>query len=153
MPPPEQVEQAWRASLSPAHAAKQEEFDSAAAFHGTDADYASIKDALTARTTRAIEAQSHGSVRYIDRGVVNRDSVHLDALTDIDIETDSAAIQVKSGGTRELSTQMIKTSTVTGKKVIGFAPEMTDARFSWYRSRGYLIVRNLDDLLRALRDE
>jgi uncharacterized protein YukE len=143
-------EEAWRRSLPPAWATKQAKFDSATAFHGTATEYASIKDELTARTVRSIEALSPNSVRYIDRPIVNHDSPHLDALTDIDIETETAVIQVKSGGTRDLSKQLVKTASVTGKRVLALAPNMTDSRLAWYRDHGYTVARSIEELLHLL---
>jgi len=148
--PIDPIEEAWRASLSPAAAAKQAEFDAASAFHGTAAEHASLKDALTARAVRAIETRSVDSVHYVDRPIVNRDSPHLDALTDIDIETETAVIQVKSGGTRDLSKQLQKTASVSGKRLLALAPQISQVRLSWYRSHGYVVARSIDELLDLL---
>jgi hypothetical protein len=107
---------------------------------------------LTAHTVRAIEAQTPNSVQFIDRPIVDRVSPHLDALTDIDTETETTVIQVKSGSTRDLSKQLDKTASVTGKRLYALAPNITDGRIAWYRDRGYTVARSIDELLHLLRD-
>ena len=45
-------------------------------------------------------------------------------LTDIDIELENIAIQVKSGGGKGLTRQLINTANYLEKIVIGYAPEI-----------------------------
>jgi hypothetical protein len=83
--------------------------------------------------------------------VIDRESTALNALTDIDLETGTAAIQLKAGRTDGLSTQMEKTRSVTGKTVVALAPKMDDATWQRYQRHGDVVFRNLEDLLEFLR--
>jgi hypothetical protein len=71
----------------------------------------------------------------------------LDALTDLDIETDTTVIQVKSGRIRGLSTQLIQSKTVTSKPVVAYAPRMDDHDLADYERRGFVVFRDLPHLL------
>jgi hypothetical protein len=90
-------------------------------------------------------------LRYVERQVVNRESPTLNALTDVDLETDHVAIQLKSGRTDGLSTQMTKTLLATGKTVVALAPNMDDATLLRYQGQGYVVFRSLESLLDFLR--
>jgi WXG100 family type VII secretion target len=149
MRPMHPIEQAWSASLSPRQAARQALNDERAAERAADPSL--IKEPLTASTVREISVKAPGSVWYVDRELINRASANLDALTDVDVETRSVAIQVKSGGTGDLSKQMARTQATIGKTVVALAPKMTDVRLAWYRQHGYTVFRDLDDLLEYLR--
>jgi uncharacterized protein YukE len=148
---PGPVEEAWRASLSPAQAAKQAEFDRMAEVMADPARANSIRERLTARVAAAIHVHSPGTLLYVDRQVIDRESTALNALTDIDLETGTAAIQLKAGRTDGLSTQMEKTRSVTGKTVVALAPKMDDATWQRYQRHGDVVFRNLEDLLEFLR--
>ncbi len=146
--PPDSVEAAWRSSLSPAQAAKQEEYDVAAVRRAADTQ--SIREPLTPEVVGAIETRFPGSVRYVGRNVVDPASPRGDPLTDLDIETSRVIIQVKSGGTEGLSRQIDRSRAVSGKPVVGYAPEMTPERAAWYQRHGYAIFFRLDDLLQFI---
>ena len=45
-------------------------------------------------------------------------------VTDLDIETDSMVVQVKSGRGTGLTKQMIKTQSVTSKEVVAYGPKL-----------------------------
>jgi uncharacterized protein YukE len=134
---PDPVEAAWRGSLSPAQVAKQAEYDRAAARRA--ADFSTIKEPLTPDVARAIEIRMPGTVRYIGRNIVNPASPRGDPLTDLDIETHHVIIQVKSGRTDGLSSQIDRSRSATGKPVVGFAPEMRTDRVAFYRRHGYTV--------------
>jgi hypothetical protein len=40
---------------------------------------------------------------------------------------------------------------ITSKKVIGFAPGMTDARLDWCHRHGYTVFRDMGQLLKFLK--
>jgi hypothetical protein len=111
----------------------------------------SIHEPLLPDVVRAIRTQAPGSVRYVARKIVDawRPGLHL--LTEIDIETDTAVVQVKAGATRGLARQIDQSRRVTGKPIIALAPRMTDVSLAWYRAKGYTVFRDLDDLLDFLR--
>jgi hypothetical protein len=145
------VDKEWRESLLPAQAEKQSHWDKVAADLALPANHGSIGQSLTARTARAMEERMPGRLLYVDRQVINRDSPVLNALTDIDLETDRLVIQVKSGRSDGLSTQMKKSRLVTGKMVVALAPEMNDSTLTRYHREGLLVFRSVDSLLDYLK--
>jgi hypothetical protein len=90
---------------------------------------------------------------YIGRNIVNPASPRGDALTDLDIETDHAIIQVKSGRTDGLSGQIDRSRSATGKPVVAFAPKMRNDRVAFYRRHGYTVFLTIDDLVRFLETQ
>jgi WXG100 family type VII secretion target len=144
---PTLTEQAWRHAMTPAQIVKQRASDARAAARADPANYGSITTPLTSDVAQAIERRVPGSIRFIDREIVNPASASVDALTDLDIETDSLVIQIKSGDPRKLSSQLSKSHTVTGKTVVGFAPDMSDATLVAYQRRGYVVFRDITHLI------
>jgi hypothetical protein len=145
------VEQAWRESLSPSNLARQAEFDRKAAIMADPANVSRLDEPLTPEVAQAIRAKSPERVMYVGRVILDPLSSQGNALTDLDIETDRFVIQVKSGGTKGFSKQIDKSRTVTGKPVLGFAPEMSDIRLRWYEESGYTVFRGLKDLLAYIK--
>jgi hypothetical protein len=145
------VEQAWRESLSPSNLARQAEFDRKAAIMADPANVSRLDEPLTPEVAQAIRAKSAERVMYVGRVILDPLSSQGNALTDLDIETDRFVIQVKSGGTKGFSKQIDKSRTVTGKPVLGFAPEMSDIRLRWYEESGYTVFRGLKDLLAYIK--
>ena len=87
---------------------------------------------------------------FVNQEIVDPKAARVQALTDLDIVTDRAVIQVKSGRTRGLSAQIDKSRLVTGKTVIAYAPQMDDVTFEKYQRGGYRVFRKLSDLLAFL---
>ena len=145
------AQRAWRASLSSEQAAKQAEFDADASWLARPANFSAVREPLTGDLARAIDAQSPGAVMLINQRVVDPAASGVQELTDLDIVTANVVIQVKSGRTRGLSSQMDKSRQVTGKMVVAYAPSVTDNEFRRYAREGYTVFRALPDLLEFLR--
>jgi hypothetical protein len=60
-------------------------------------------------------------------------------------------IQVKAGNAETLRKQLKKSAMITSKKVIGFAPRMTDERLGWCHRHGYTVFRDMGQLLEFLK--
>jgi hypothetical protein len=153
VPQMDPVEQAWRGKLTPEQTVRQRQWDLAAAETARPENFGTIKEPLTGRVAQAIHEHSPGSVVAVGRRIVDPDFKGIKELTDLDIETDRAVIQVKSGAPDGLTRQLADSRTVTGKPVVGFAPEMTDGRYARYVKRGDIVFRDLDDLLAYLRGD
>jgi hypothetical protein len=147
------VEQRWRASLSPAQAAKQAEFDARALWLAKPGNHAAIEEPLTGSVATTIDAQYPGMVQFVNQRIIDADPSRVQELTDLDVVTEHVVIQVKSGRTRGLSRQMERSRSVTGKAVVGYAPAMDDSDFRRYKRNGYTVFRTLPDLLEFLRGQ
>lgn len=78
-------------------------------------------DPLVADLANKIEARYPGHVAGVNRKI--RDARGR-AVTEIDIELRNANIQVKSGGGKGLTRQVIKTITISEKPTIAFGPNL-----------------------------
>ena len=87
---------------------------------------------------------------YINREIVNP-ADRLNSLTEYDIETDKAVIQVKSGTKLEgMGTQMTISESVSDKIVIGYAPEALPGRLAQLKSQGHLVFTDSTSLISYL---
>lgn len=68
-------------------------------------------------------------------------------LTDFDIETQNAVIQVKTKIARGLGAQLETTQSLTSKVVIGYAPDAAAGSLTTWASQGYLVTNSLKALL------
>jgi hypothetical protein len=138
----------WRASLSPAQLVRQQANDQLAA---TRALRFESSDPLVPSLARQIDAAMPGSVKFIGREMVDP-STHLNSLTDFDIETTGAVIQVKSGGQAAgLGTQIVTSGSVTDKVVVGYAPDVRPGRLAQLRSQGHIVFTDPASLIEYLR--
>ena len=71
-------------------------------------------------------------------------------VTDFDIETQNAVIQVKTGKASGLGPQILRTQTVTGKVVIGYAPDAPAASLAQWGRQGFIVTNNLQTPLDVL---
>ena len=80
---------------------------------------------------------------------VNRNIYRSDGsiLTDLDIELDTIVIQVKSGGGKGLTTQLINSADGTGKIAVGYAPNIKPSVFKEATNSGFNVFTNMDDLI------
>jgi hypothetical protein len=153
VPEVDPIEQAWRAKLTPEQSERQAQWDLAAADTARPENFSTIKEPLTGTLAQAIHDQSPGDVVAVGRRIIDPSFPGIKELTDLDIETRRAVIQVKSGAPAGLSRQLAASRTVTSKPSIGFAPEMTDGQLARYVTRGDIVFRDMPSLLAFLRGE
>ena len=104
-------------------------------------------DPLVGDLANEIEAAKPGMVKGLNIDVFRPDGTKA---TDVDIQVDGAAIQVKSGSGAGLTRQMNTTKQLTGLRTIAYGPELGPTLQRNLRSLGYEVYTKKEDLLRAL---
>ena len=104
-------------------------------------------DPLVADLANQIEAAKPGTVQGVNINVLRPDGT---IATDIDIQTDQGAIQVKSGSGKGLTSQMDTTATLTGQRTIAYGPNLGPTIIRNLQQMGYEVYTNQNDLLKAL---
>jgi len=114
------------------------------------------KDPLVGDVANSIEAAYPGHVKGVNVKVLRPGTI--DEITDIDILTNNAAIQVKSGPGKKLENQVIVKSPealeVLGQgdlPVIGYGPDLSGSVIKGIQNLGGLVTRSLKDLLEVIR--
>lgn len=69
-----------------------------------------------------------------------------------DINLGDMLIQVKSGGARGLTGQILRTEQTTGLPTVGYAPGMSSAAWENAANAGIPIARNLDELIAIIKE-
>jgi hypothetical protein len=140
-------EQAWREQLTAAQLERQKTYDEEAADHAIKFE---SPDPLVPELARQIDAGRPGSVMYINRNIIDP-ATHLDRLTEYDIETDKAVIQVKSTADVEgMGKQLLRSASVSDKQVIGYAPLATPGRLAQLRAQGHQVFTDAPRLVTYL---
>ena len=103
------------------------------------------KDPLVGNLATNIDAIHPGKVVAVNKIV--KDPTTGKTITDFDIETDNAVIQVKSGGGKGLTTQMKNTSTATSKEVIAYGPKLKPSVIKSVEAAGYKIFTTEEELI------
>ena len=104
-------------------------------------------DPLVGDIANEIEAAKPGMVKAVNVDLFRPDGTKA---TDIDIQVDGAAIQVKSGSGAGLTRQMNTTKQLTGLRTIAYGPDLGLTLQRSLRSLGYEVYTKKEDLLRAL---
>ena len=104
-------------------------------------------DPYVADLANKIEARYPGHVVAVNKPVYRADG---SLLTDFDIETQNAVIQVKSAG-NGLADQMARTATGTNKVVIGYGPKLKPSVVKSIERQGGLVTKNESLLLDILK--
>jgi hypothetical protein len=105
-------------------------------------------DPSVADVANAIDAEYPGEVIDTNVPAYNPDTGQM--VTDFDIETQDAVIQVKTGSASGLGSQILRTEAVTGKVVIGYAPDAPPAALAAWGRQGLLVTNNLQSLIEVL---
>ena len=87
------------------------------------------------------------SISPTGRTFTSKDPTTGKTITDFDIETDNAVIQVKSGGGKGLTTQMKNTSTATSKEVIAYGPKLKPSVIKNVEEAGYKVFTTEKELI------
>lgn len=103
------------------------------------------KDPLVGPLATNIDSEYPGMVEDVNRIV--KDPISGKTITDFDIETDKAVIQVKSGGGKGLTTQMKNTSTATTKTVIAYGPKLKSSVIKSVEAEGFKVFTSEKELL------
>lgn len=106
------------------------------------------KDPLVGNLATNIDATHPGKVVAVNKIV--KDPTTGKTITDFDIETDNAVIQVKSGGGKGLATQMKNTSTATSKEVIAYGPKLKPSVIKSVEAAGYKVFTTEKKLINYL---
>ena len=104
-------------------------------------------DPYVADLANKIEARYPGHVIDVNKKVYRNDG---SLLTDFDIETRNAVIQVKSKG-KGLTKQMAATETATSKVVIGYGPKLKPSVVKSIERKGGLVTKDESLLLDVLK--
>ena len=108
----------------------------------------SSKDPLVGDVANAIDDTIPGKVSDVNRVIRDSDGR---IITDLDIELDNAVIQVKSGGGKGLTTQLINTANATGKEAIGYVPDAKPSIIKGAEANGFKVFTNLNELINYLK--
>lgn len=101
-------------------------------------------DPLVGDVATQIEQHLPGRITSVNR-VVNRPDGSI--LTDLDIELDNIVIQVKTGGGKKLTKQLINSVNSTGKIAIGYVPDIKPSVLKEATNNGFQVFTNIDDLI------
>jgi hypothetical protein len=141
-------ERAWWDRFSPDQLQRQKENDQKARENARTFE---SRDPLVADLARQIDADRPGSVLFINRDLINPED-HLNRMTEFDIETDKAVIQVKAGErANKLGAQIEKSMSIADKPVIGYAPEVSPERLAFLESQGHRIFTDEATLIAYLK--
>ncbi len=102
------------------------------------------KDPLVGDVATQIEQSLPGRVKSVNKVVYRSDG---SILTDLDIELDSIVIQVKAGGGKGLTKQLINSANSTGKTAIAYAPDVKPSVLKEATNSGFKVFTNIEDLI------
>jgi len=101
-------------------------------------------DPLVAELAKAIERTYPGHVVRVKVPMTNAAGR---VVTDADILLQNAAIQVKSGAGKGLTTQLLNTQAATNLPVIGYGPQLGGSVFRGIQANGGLVTRDAQLLI------
>ena len=104
----------------------------------------SSQDPFVGDLANAIEIRYPDHVVAVNQEVTTPDG---NVVTEFDIETQNAVIQVKSGGGKGLAKQISRTQTVTDKPVIGYGPNLKLSVVRQIQREGNLVTTDRNLLL------
>ncbi len=102
------------------------------------------KDPLVGDVATKIEQSLPGRVTSVNKVVYRPDG---SILTDLDIELDNIVIQVKTGGGKGVTKQLVNSVNNTGKIAIGYVPNIKPSVLKEATNNGFQVFRNMDDLI------
>ena len=102
------------------------------------------KDPLVGEVATRIEQEFPNSVKGVNRIIRRPDG---SPITDLDIELENIVIQVKSGGAKGFTGQLINTANSINKNVIGYAPDIKPSVLKDTQRHGFDVFTNISDLL------
>jgi len=105
-------------------------------------------DPLVGDVATAIDNAVPGKVIDVNQIAYRADGT---ILTDYDIVLDNMIIQVKSGGAKGLTKQLIASSQSSGKIAIGYAPDIKPSVFKEATRNGYNVFTDLESLLEYIK--
>ena len=105
-------------------------------------------DPLVGDLANEIEAALPGSVRGVNVPIYDTDG---NKVTDADISLDVAIIQVKSGGGKKPTGQVVRTHKATAMRVIAYGPDLKGSVVRGIRDRGFEVYEDAASLIEALR--
>lgn len=108
----------------------------------------SSQDPLVGDLATDIDFEYPGMVEDVNRTV--KDPLTGLPITDFDIETDNAVIQVKSGGGKGLTTQMKNTKRATTKEVIAYGPKLKPSVIKSVETEGFKVFTTEKELIAYL---
>lgn len=108
------------------------------------------KDPLVGETATEIDKAIPGKVVEVNKIVYRTDGT---ILTDYDIVLNDMIIQVKSGGGKGLTKQLIASTESSGKIAIGYVPDIKPSVYKEATRNGYKVFTNLDDLINSIKGE
>ncbi|MDV6014773.1 hypothetical protein [Haloechinothrix sp. LS1_15] len=108
----------------------------------------SSDDPLVEEAANAIEASHPGHVTGVNVPMRGSDGK---LVTDMDIRTRNAIVQVKSGTARGIVGQMERTQGSTADPVIAYIPEAKHGTVRELQRRGYLVTQSEEELVEILR--
>lgn len=91
-----------------------------------------------------IEQRLPGRVTSVNKVVYRPDG---SILTDLDIELDNIVIQVKAGGGKGLTKQLVNSANNTGKIAIGYVPDIKPSVLKEANKKGFQVFKNTEDLI------
>lgn len=108
----------------------------------------SSPDLLVGELANEIESRYPGHVVAVNKVIMAPDG---NVVTEFDIETQNAVIQVKSGGGKGLAKQILRTQMVTDKPVIGYGPDLKPSVVKQIQREGNLVTTERDILLDVIQ--
>ena len=102
------------------------------------------RDPLVGYVAMQIEHSLPGRVISVNKVVYRPDG---SILTDLDIELDNIVIQVKTGGGKGVTKQLINSANSTGKTAIGYVPDVKPSVLKEATNNGFDVFTNMDDLI------
>ena len=112
---------------------------------GTTGRTFTSKDPLVGGLANDIEANYSGMV--VDVNKVIKDPSTGKIITDFDIETDRAVIQVKSGKGTGLTKQMEASKSATTKEVIAYGPKLGKHIIKNLKANGFRVFTKKQELI------
>ena len=105
-------------------------------------------DPIVAEVANGIEAAYRGLVKAVNVVVHRPDG---SVLTDIDIQLDGTSIQVKTGGGKGMTKQMVETQRFTGQRTIAYGPDLGPTLVKNLRRMGFEVYTTEAELIKALK--
>ena len=110
----------------------------------------SSSDPLVGDLANDIENNNPNTVNGVNIDIFDSNG---DMVTDFDIETVNAVIQVKSGRGTGLTKQMKKSAEYTDKEVIAYGPNLGKHVINNVKAEGFKVFTNKQDLINYLGDK
>ena len=106
------------------------------------------KDPLVGDVATAIDNAVPGKVVDVNQIVYRADGT---ILTDYDIVLDNMIIQVKSGGGKGLTKQLIASAQSSGKTAVGYVPDIKPSVYKEATRNGYNVFTDLESLIEYIK--